>query len=320
MSLDDLNQLSYEQPRWFKNALTVPRTEHFVEVEGAEIHYFKWGDENKPGVVFTHGFMAHARCWAFIAPLLAEHYCLVAFDLSGMGDSDWRDVYNMDTRSRECIAVAEHAGLCNGQYKPALVAHSYGGGVALNCVEQFGEHWSALIICDMTMLAPDEPSEMEEFNERRQQRGVRPHQVYTDFETARARFRLAPEQPCANDFLVEYMAFHSLREIRPSDESRDGQREGVLWKFDPKILGPDSERDPDWWASVAPRFVALDIPKAIVRGQHSNMMSPAVITYLRDATQGQVPLVEIADAYHHIMLDQPIALAVTIDNLLQSLV
>src|SRR3546814_10215532 len=53
-------------PEWFVSALKVPREEGYVEIDGAKAHYFRWGDPSKPKVLMTHGFLAHARCFAFI--------------------------------------------------------------------------------------------------------------------------------------------------------------------------------------------------------------------------------------------------------------
>src|SRR3546814_7709583 len=50
-----------ELPRWFVDALAVPRDEGFVEVDGTRIHYFRWGRRGAPPVLMTHGFLAHAR-------------------------------------------------------------------------------------------------------------------------------------------------------------------------------------------------------------------------------------------------------------------
>jgi pimeloyl-ACP methyl ester carboxylesterase len=46
-----------------------------------------WGDPSKLGVLLLHGFLAHARCFAFITPFLAKEYYVVAYDFFGMGDS-----------------------------------------------------------------------------------------------------------------------------------------------------------------------------------------------------------------------------------------
>src|SRR3546814_9994178 len=37
-----------ELPRWFVDALAVPRDEGFVEVDGTRIHYFRWGRRGAP--------------------------------------------------------------------------------------------------------------------------------------------------------------------------------------------------------------------------------------------------------------------------------
>ncbi|MEM9620998.1 MAG: alpha/beta hydrolase [Pseudomonadota bacterium] len=302
----DLDLLDVDLPDWFVRALQIPRREDFVDVAGTRIHYFQWGDPTLPGVVMTHGFMAHARCWAFIAPFLAARYSVVAFDLSGMGDSGWRTRYDTEVRAEECMAVAIHAGLTAQGRRPALVCHSYGGGIGLAAVERQPDFWSQMIVCDMTMLAPGETSQFEEQRRQQQNRGVRPHKVAADLAQVFARFRLAPEQPCANTFLLHYMAVHSVKAV-------DG---GYVWKFDPAIFGPDPGRDPEWWQSIAPRFTQLSIPAAVIYGEHSAMLSERVLAYLSDA---QVPLVKITDAHHHIMLDQPLALIAAIESLLQTL-
>lgn len=302
----DLELLQCDYPDWFGKCFDVARSEGWVNVEGADIHYFRWGSPENPGVVMAHGFMAHARCWAFIAPLLAENYCLVALDLSGMGDSGWRASYDVQVRARECMEVARHAGLAD---KPTLVCHSYGGGVGITSAALYPDFWGGLIVCDMSMLAPGEPFQFEERISSREQRGVRPHRVHEDFASIRGRFRLAPDQPCANDFLMAYMARHSVKRV-------DG---GYVWKFDPNIMGPDNERDEDWWQAVAPNFVQLNMPRGVIYGEHSQMMSTTALGYLRAESGGEIPLVRIVDAHHHVMMDQPIAVATAIDSLLQAL-
>ncbi|NKB97189.1 MAG: alpha/beta fold hydrolase [Pseudomonadales bacterium] len=303
-ALSDIADLP-QSPEWFNQAFEVPRTEGYAELDGVPIHYFRWGNPDLPGVVLTHGFMAHARCWAFIAPLLAEQYCLAAFDLSGMGDSGWRDEYDVSVRSRECRAVADHAGLKN----PALVCHSYGGSVGLMAAVNDPDYWSRLIVCDMTMLAPGEPSQFEEHQRRREARGIRPHQTHSTYAAIRHRFRLAPEQPCANEYLMDYMATHSVKETEG----------GYVWKFDPAIMSMDDNRSPDWWTSIAPTFVSLPIPRGIIYGQHSAMMSDRVKEFVRKESDGAIPLIGVPGAYHHIMMDQPIAFTTAIDALLQTL-
>ena len=76
-----------DAPQWLVDALQVPREEGWVNSDGCDVHFFRWGDPANPPLLLMHGFLAHARCMAFIAPFLAEQYHVVAYDLSGMGDS-----------------------------------------------------------------------------------------------------------------------------------------------------------------------------------------------------------------------------------------
>ncbi|MEM7100401.1 MAG: alpha/beta hydrolase [Pseudomonadota bacterium] len=308
MPATDLADLVAPQPQWFKEAFAIPRRQGQVMVDGVAINYLQWGDPENPGVVMAHGMMAHARCWAFIAPLLASRYCLTAFDLSGMGDSGWRQTYNFEARAAECIGVAEGVGFTHPE-PPALVCHSYGGSVGLMAAERSPDAWSKLIVCDMTMLAPGEASRFEEFRKRREARKIGPHRPSADLATVRERFKLAPPQPCDNEFLMEYMARHS---VKPDEQ-------GFIWKFDPKILVPDQERHDEWWQSIATRFSNLELPRAIVYGERSEMMSDAARTYVSEQTGGTVPMVQIDRAYHHIMLDQPLAVVDALANLLEDL-
>lgn len=305
--LSDLDGLVATPPDWFKAALAVPRTEHVVPCDGGTLHGFSWGDPKNPSVLFTHGMMAHARCWAFIAPLLAEHFHLAAFDISGMGDSSWHDAYTHEQRAAEALVFANALEM----ERPQLVCHSFGGSVGLSAVERYPESFSSLIICDMTMLRPED---LADFAKSRVENPgfakVRTsNKVYENLADALARYRLAPAQPCENEYLFEYMAYHSLKRLEG----------GYVWKFDPKILSPDRLKDTQWWSSLSTRFAGLTLPKAIVHGERSELFTPPIAQYMRELTEHRVPIVAIEQAYHHVMLDQPIALAATLNALLQSL-
>ena len=91
---------------------------------------------------------------------------LAAFDLSGMGDSGWRESYTVLDRVDEAKAVATQLGMTRQNKKPFLVCHSYGGSVGLTAAEKEAELWGGLIVCDMTMLAPDEISDFESYRKK----------------------------------------------------------------------------------------------------------------------------------------------------------
>jgi len=279
--LADLDGLSCAHPQWFAQALAVPRREHSVPVDRGHIHGFSWGQPGKPAVLFSHGMMAHARCWAFIAPMLADHFHLAAFDTSGMGDSGWHDSYSYDQRAAETLAFAEALEMD----RPHLVCHSFGGSVGLTTLESYPDAFKSLTICDMTMLRPEDHAE---FMARREDgpgfaKPRKAQRVYGDLATAMGRFRLAPEQPCDNDFLVEYMAYHSLKQVEG----------GYCWKFDPAVLQPDRLKNEEFWLSLAPRFIELGAPKAIVHGALSSLFHSDIADYMREQTNNKTPIVAI---------------------------
>ena len=89
----------------------------FVSVEGARIHYLRWGDPTRPGILLVHGNAAHAYWWSFIAPFLARDYqCRgdgpVGHGRQRLACAKWRDGgYTMDLFAREQMAVCEDAGM-----------------------------------------------------------------------------------------------------------------------------------------------------------------------------------------------------------------
>ena len=90
-------------PEWFTKAIAQPAESCFVDVGGSPVHYLSWNaaDTQKPGLLFAHGFRAHARWWSFIAPFLLSRFRVVAIDFPGMGDSAARSEYHWcDSRCR----------------------------------------------------------------------------------------------------------------------------------------------------------------------------------------------------------------------------
>jgi pimeloyl-ACP methyl ester carboxylesterase len=85
-----------EIPAWFSTALAAPAEDGSVDVDGARIRYRAWGNRGACGVVLVHGGAAHARWWDHVGPQLSSGMRVVAPDLSGHGDSDWRKQYSLE--------------------------------------------------------------------------------------------------------------------------------------------------------------------------------------------------------------------------------
>lgn len=307
----DQRAASQDLPAWFVQAMAVPREEAFVEVDGAKVHYFRWGKRGKPPLLMTHGFLAHARCFAFIAPFLAENYDIVAYDLAGMGDSEIPADCDGDKRATAMVTVAEALDLFSTPVKPKIIAHSFGSGVALTAMEMAGERFGGLIICDLMVMRPERLAAHFENGggPPGSGRSDRPNKVYPDYESARGRFVLSPPQPVQEPFLLEYMAYHSLRPVQ------DGEQKGWSWKFDPMVFHRN-ENDMAKWAQTAQRIVDLPHRQAIVYGENSKLFDDDSAAYLRELGGSHIPMIAIPEAEHHLMLDQPLALVTALRSIL----
>jgi len=299
--LTDLDGAVSDPPAWLSQALSEPREEGYVEVDCCDIHYFRWGDKSKPAILMLHGFLAHARCFAFIAPYLAKDYHIVAYDHSGMGDSGAREAYPVAVRVSEAMGVAEKTGLFDNGQKPMLVAHSFGGHVATEAARAHPDCFAGLVICDLMILRP---SYLEANADKLAPPGANragiPNRIYPDYPTAKQRFRLSPAQDVEHPELFDFMAYHSLKQVEG----------GWSWKFDPSVFNGDKSLSKRWRETAA-RVASVPIRKAIVYGEQSALFNDDSVAYMRETIEQlgeqDFPIIGLPHASHHLMLDQPIA-------------
>ncbi len=280
-------QVQVATPSWFDWAVTLPCDSRSVSVEGCDIHYLRWPTpvdrDPKRGILFIHGGGAHANWWRFIAPFFVEDYRVAAIDLSGMGDSGRREKYSSAQRAREIREVLKDAEL--GEL-PFIVGHSFGGFMTVQFGADFGELIGGALVADTPIRRPDDPPP------GRAQRIFDHTRTYPTFEEAVARFRLMPEQECDNDYIVEFIARHSLK--------REG--DGFNWKFDPHAMGADRWKEP-----FHEHTKNMRCRRAYMRGELSALATPEAAEYIGGLMGPEAPFIDIPRAHHHIMLDQPLA-------------
>ena len=279
-------------PDWFWESIENEAESHSIEVEECDVFYRCWGDASKPAILLLHGMYAHSHWWDFIAPNLTDEYYVVALDLTGMGDSDYRYDYSGATYVKEVLAVADAAGLSNAT---SLVAHSFGGLIAVKTLVHAPERFRALILVDSGIRHPDDPPpELPPPNTQAA--------IYPSKELAQARFRLQPPQPCDNDYLITYIAKNSLR-------PEDG---GWTWKFDEDLPGSlsDVERKPEDFDQLAHN---PGLKVGLIYGEDSKLFSAKTVGYVQQLLSARaeggsvnIPAVSIPNAQHHVFLDQPL--------------
>jgi len=290
--LDDIP----DPPAWFLEALAAPYEAFEVAMpDGRRLEARAWGSASAPGLVFVHGNAAHLGWWAFLASFFADRFRVVCFSLGGMGGSDWHDDYSVSRFAEEMWAVADTAGVTSHARPPVVVAHSMGGLPVIHSAVHIDRPMRAAILVDSGLPGvsnfkiPDYAG----------------HRLYPTKEAAMSRFRLSPVQPCENRWIAEYLGRMAIRET--SDE--DGNS-GWSWRFDPKLWGGVPAEH--IWEELA----AMRCPVALIRGANSQLTAGEMIRRMIAALPEDTPLIEIADANHHVMVDQPIALVAALDALL----
>jgi pimeloyl-ACP methyl ester carboxylesterase len=294
-----------QAPAWFARALARSPERCFVEVEGARIETLTWGDAGRPGVLFLHGHGAHADWYSFIAPFFAARHRVVALSWSGMGASDWRESYSMEQFEGEALAVAKATGLFDAPAPPVVVGHSFGGMIALGLAADHGDRFAAAVIVDPPVVRP-ERLERQRLAKRPQRHNLRPHHVYPTLASALARFRLLPVQPCDNLFILDHIARLSLRQVAAAGDDKGGWS----WRFDWALWSRFKRRNP------LPLIRAAHCPLALVRGGRSRLMEREDAAFMMAELPRDAPYVEVPEADHHVMLDQPLAFVAAIEGLL----
>jgi pimeloyl-ACP methyl ester carboxylesterase len=283
-------------PAWFESALQCEPQRTFFLSDGANIELLSWGREDAPALLFLHGNGAHAEWWSHIAPLFAARWRCVALSYSGMGRSDWRaEGYTVDTFAQEVLDAVTAAGLDQGPTRPILVAHSFGGAVGIAAASR-ADCFGGLVMIDTPVNMDREV--LREIKARAPKARTE-HPGYASLVEGLARFRLSPPQPCPNDFIGDHIARCALVE-------RDGKWH---WRFDPRRVNVNPEREDD-------SIDAVRCPLAYFYGEHSALITPGVLASSLPLFPAGTPVVEIPDAAHHIMIDQPLALVASLRTLL----
>ena len=288
-------ELITTNPDWFNQALDKEHTSKFVEVNGACIEYMEWGNPENQSVIMLHGTNAHAHWFKFIGSMLSDNYHFVVMSFSGMGGSDWRSFYTRDTFVDDVWGVVKDTGMEN----PIVVGHSFGGMVSLITASKHSQDMSGLLLVDFVVNKPEEHHEWYEGRAP-----ARPPRIVKEKEVLIKRFRLMPPQQCINQYLVDYIADHSIRETE----------KGWAWTFDPSaydglIIGSDHSKI----------LSELSCPVGFYYGEHTIEFKEGELETMKDLLPEDSPIFGLKDAQHHLMLDQPLPFIENLDRLIQEL-
>lgn len=115
----------------------------------------RWGSLGQPGqdpVVLLHGTPFSSYVWRAVARALARRHQVFVWDMPGYGASEMstdQDV-SLATQGRVFTELLAHWNLS----EPLVVAHDFGGAVALRAHLLHGARYRALALVDPVALAP----------------------------------------------------------------------------------------------------------------------------------------------------------------------
>jgi len=126
--------------------------------------------------------------------------------------------------------------------------------------------------------------------------------TYASIDEALKRFRTVPPQDHYLDYVMDHVGRHSLR-------AADG---GWVWKFDRRVFSQFAEG----MRSVAlPYLPQVTCRLALLRSEHG-LVTDDIGAYMFEQLGRVTPVIEIPEAGHHAMLDQPLILLTAIRSLL----
>lgn len=286
-----------DRPAWFARAIDQQPEQHWVTVDDARIHLRAWGDHRNPALVLVHGGGAHSGWWDHVAPYFTATHHVIAPDLSGHGDSDRRPTYTLGRWVREVLAASTYA---NPSTRPVIVGHSMGGWVAATAALQFGSDLNGIVVVD-SPLRDDAPEERLLRNRNQPRRG------YHTRDEIIGRFRPVPSQRVVLPYVASYIAEASVVK----------RHDGWHWKFDPAIFTEDALTEAPTDRPTLEYIIERMACRVAYLRCEDGSVPDAMAERIRTLLELRGPFAELANAGHHPMLDEPMALVATVRTLLE---
>jgi pimeloyl-ACP methyl ester carboxylesterase len=208
---------------------------------------------------------------------------LLALDMRGHGDSDWvkPPAYKPHDYAADLANFIREE--VRGDERPIVVGHSMGGVVTLAFASRYADLTRGVVVVDTAVVSS---RGRDRFLHRLK---ALPTVVYPDLETAKARFRLMPNEGEIHEDRVLAIAEKSLM---PAESS------GYTLKFDREsFFGGDG-------LHVMETIRELRLPTLLVRAEKSRIMTQES-SEAAAASNPHTRLVVIRGAHHHVILEKP---------------
>lgn len=256
-------------------------TSKHLQLEHVNLHYLDYGGSGLQTLVCVHGGGANAHWFDFVGPALARHCRVLSVDLRGHGDSTWAEppVYTFEAHMHDLRALFHAEGIA----KPLLMGHSMGGILLTQYTGTWPQEVGALIVCD------SRPIFSEEAADALQQIGRRAGREYPTLEEYTAHFRIRPDGLRAAPAVHRYIARTAARQL-PNGTWRH--------KIDRRVYAQRGS------VNTLPFWQRVICPALVLRAEHSTRLTPALLQQVKEVCP-HMEWAEVAEAGHHLMLDQP---------------
>ncbi len=281
---DNLNNDISNAPTWFKDSISIKPSEQTINDKDGKISYSKWVSKNDSTnlLILIHGTGAHKKWWDPIAPQFLNETNVIAVDLPGMGDSDFRNNYSIKDFGKCIFSIIDKEKIEMDIENIYIVGHSLGGQVAAYVASENKNLVTSLIMIDTFIRPPDyDPSQHEGGP-------LRKIKHYPDKITILERFRLMPEQTCHNTWFLRYIAEYSVKETK----------NGWRWKFD-DLMFNSLER------LFGYKF-SFNCPTLFIYGAESLLMSGNILPNIKNMYSDVMDFKKVNEAAHHVPLDKPL--------------
>ena len=254
---------------------------------GRRVRWARMG--SGPDVVFCHGTPWSSWLWLPYAQSLSRDYTVHLWDMPGYGQSSMHPDHrvSLDVQGEVFADLLDHWGLRS----PHVVAHDYGGAVALRAHLLHDRAYASLALVDVVALAPWGSGFFRQVRDHAEVFSALPGAVH-------------------EGALRAYIAGASHRGPTPADMDalvspwlgEEGQA-----AFYRQI----AQADQSYTDEIEHRYPELDLPVQVVWGQDDAWIPVDRAHRLAQLIPGaRLELIE--GAGHLIQLDQPVALATTL--------
>jgi pimeloyl-ACP methyl ester carboxylesterase len=254
-------------------------TDHFVSINGLNIHYRDWGNRELPPLVILHGAgNSISRTWDHVAAALADQFRVIVPDLRGNGESSWAAEYSWQLLLDDVLKLMKALGI----EQTVLCGHSMGGRIAYMLASQYPERVTRLVIFEADPL------------DRKVQTDDPPIEIYANVEEAVAQ--AYERQPYADKDTLRHEVQHGLKQL---DDGR------WTWRMNPALvrairrgqLNPGTKLE---WPALA----QIRCPSVLIYGAHSMGKMGMTVTDIAQ-TIPNCQLIEIPDASHDLPNENP---------------